>query len=80
MRILETFPTKAALVSIYSWNQKWIIKFESGDFEQIFKIPIDEIATKELLKEKILNHSDFLDSIQKRMSEMNQSAREVFLK
>ncbi len=68
------------MVSIYSWNQKWIIKFESGDFEQTYKIPADEIANKELLKEKILNHPNFLLSIQKRMDEMNQSAKEVFLK
>jgi hypothetical protein len=80
VRILETFPTKVAMVSIYSWNQKWIIKFESGDFEQTYKIPADEIANKELLKEKILNHPNFLLSIQKRMDEMNQSAKEVFLK
>jgi uncharacterized membrane-anchored protein len=39
MRLLETIPHPTFRITIYLWNEKYLIKFETPTFEQVYKIP-----------------------------------------
>jgi len=38
MRIIAELPHPECKISIFSMNQKYIVKFEQGTFEQIYKL------------------------------------------
>lgn len=39
MRVIKTIPHAACNITLYSWNGKFLIKFETANFEQTFKLP-----------------------------------------
>lgn len=45
MRVIKEFPfTERIKASLFSWNGKYILKLESGNLEQTYKIPETEIS------------------------------------
>ena len=38
MRVVKEIPHSACKITVFSWNQKYLIKLEQGDFEQTFKV------------------------------------------
>jgi hypothetical protein len=37
MRVLETIPHPSITITIFQMNDKFIVKFEAGPMEQVFK-------------------------------------------
>lgn len=73
MRVVKELVQEGVRVSIFSWNNKYILKFEQGPFEQTFKL-----SEMEILEESDLDSflaGDFFKSIQNRFEEMGQSFR-----
>ncbi|SNS50363.1 hypothetical protein SAMN06295967_11147 [Belliella buryatensis] len=71
MRVVQEFVKEDIRISIFSWNNKYLIKFELGPMEQTFKIP-----EMDVLDESDLNtfyESDFFDAVKLRFKEMGQS-------
>jgi hypothetical protein len=76
MRYIKDIPNKTYKIGIYQWNNKYIIKIESGMYEQTYKIDEYEISSVEEI-EKCLDpvfmnlvtnrfdsmHSDFQDTL-----------------
>jgi len=73
MRIVREFKKGDTRISIFSWNNKYLLKFEQGFVEQTFKV--DESAIfEEADLEKFLS-GVFLMEVEKRFEEMHKSLR-----
>ena len=68
MRIIDSIPHPSMTISIFSMNNKYIVKFEAGPMEQSFKFSTDEIAGVEELKRKI--NDEFIERTMDRFKEM----------
>jgi hypothetical protein len=69
MRVIEVIPHPSITIQIFQMNGKFIVKFEAGPMEQIFKFG-EEIKSVEEIK-KIIT-SDFIESVRIRFNEMFQ--------
>lgn len=69
MRIIAELPHPECKISIFSMNQKYIIKLEKGIFEQIYKISELDVPDGVDGVFKILN-DDFLKKASSRFNEM----------
>lgn len=71
MRIVKEIAHTQCKVTIFQWNNKYLIKLEAGPFEQTFKIDqTDILAEDDLLK--IINE-DFIDEAMARFADMSRS-------
>ncbi len=71
MRVVQEFVKEDIRVSIFSWNNKYLIKFELGPMEQTFKVP-----EMDILEESDLDsfyESTFFEQVKLRFKEMGES-------
>lgn len=61
MRIIETIPHPQLRISIFSMNDKYLVKIEAGPYEQVYKVDQMEIDGLNALK-KLMN-DDFLEGV-----------------
>lgn len=69
MRIIAELPHPECKITIFSMNQKYIIKLEKGVFEQIYKIAELDVPDGVDGVFKILNN-DFIKKVSLRFNEM----------
>ncbi|MEQ8927152.1 MAG: hypothetical protein RLO81_15130 [Fulvivirga sp.] len=70
MRIVKELVKSNIKISIFSWNGKYLLKFEQGDIEQTYKIDeFDVISESDL--DKLLTE-DFLKDLQQQFISMNK--------
>lgn len=75
MRVVKEIPNPHCKITVFSWNQKFLIKLETGPFEQTFKVSemdvleqeLDEILNETFIAEAVKRFSDMRDSLQKSM-------------
>jgi hypothetical protein len=60
MRVIGEVAHPGCKITLFSWNQKFLIKIEQGACEQTFKIPQLEIGTEAELRSML--SSAFIDS------------------
>ena len=70
MRYIKDIANNKFKISIYQWNNKYIIKVESGAYEQTYKIDQYEVANVEEIEKCI--DVVFLESIETRFDMMNR--------
>lgn len=70
MRYIKDVANKKFKISLYQWNNKHIIKVESGAYEQTYKIDQYEVANVEEIEKCI--DDVFLESIEMRFDMMNR--------
>ncbi|MBN3581752.1 hypothetical protein JYB64_05090 [Algoriphagus aestuarii] len=73
MRVIQEFTQEEIRVSIFSWNNKYIIKYEFGPMEQTFKV-----SEMEVLEESDLGifwKGDFFQTVKQRFEEMGKTFR-----
>ena len=68
MRVLETIPHPSITITIFQMNDKFIVKFEAGPMEQVFKFNQVEVKGLEGLK-RIIN-ADFIEKTRHRFNDM----------
>lgn len=73
MRIIATIPHPSMQISIFSMNDKFIVKFEAGPMEQAFKFSQEQAETLEAVKQ--LMNPDFIAGVQERFNEMYLSMK-----
>jgi 5-hydroxyisourate hydrolase-like protein (transthyretin family) len=73
MRYIKDIPHQHFKISIYQWNNKYIIKVESGMYEQTYKIDEYEVASVAEI-EKCMDKS-FLESVAMKFREMDENFR-----
>lgn len=71
MHFIKSIPHHALKISLYEWNQKYIVKFESPLAEQSFKFSqLDGYGQKEI--EELIGSSSFLDQVIQQFHQMHQ--------
>lgn len=68
MRIIDTIPHESMTISIFRMNDKFMVKFEAGPMEQVFKFFIEEVPSLEALKARIT--PGFIEETRKRFNDM----------
>uniref|UniRef100_UPI0040484E2A hypothetical protein n=1 Tax=Algoriphagus sp. TaxID=1872435 RepID=UPI0040484E2A len=58
-------------VSIFSWNSKYIFKYELGPMEQTFKVSEVEILEESELESFL--EGDFMEEVKRRFEDMGES-------
>ncbi|MGY6559888.1 MAG: hypothetical protein ACXIT9_11480 [Nitritalea sp.] len=73
MRVVKEFTQDDIRISIFSWNNKYIIKYELGPLEQTYKVSeLDILEEKEL--EGFLA-APFLDAVKNNFEVMGEKLR-----
>ena len=73
MRVVKELIQEEIRVSIFSWNNKYMLKFELGPMEQTFKL-----SEMDVLEESDLDAflgGDFFQKVRVRFDEMGKSFR-----
>ena len=71
MRVVKEVTLGEIRVSIFSWNSKYIFKYELGPMEQTFKV-----SETDILEESELDgflEGDFFEEVNQRFQEMGES-------
>ena len=71
MRVIKEVTRGEIRVSIFSWNSKYIFKYELGPMEQTFKVSETDILEESEL-ESFLD-GEFLEEVKQRFEEMGAS-------
>lgn len=78
MRVVKEFIKEDIRISVFSWNNKFILKYEFGPMEQTFKI-----SELDILEEADLDfflEGEFLEKVKLRFGEMGDSFRSAMEK
>ncbi|UXE66586.1 MAG: hypothetical protein KA713_19430 [Chryseotalea sp. WA131a] len=75
MRVVGEIPHPDVKITIFHWNNRYLIKLEAGLFEQTFKLEEYDISSEGELKE-IVNETFIQQSIE-RFNSMAQSLRQA---
>lgn len=73
MRVVKEFNKDETRISVFSWNNKYIVKYEQGNLEQTFKI-----SEMDILEESDLEHffeGEFFALVLERFKEMGETLR-----
>lgn len=70
MRVVGEIPHPECKITIFHWNNRYMIKIEAGPFEQTFKINDYDISESDL--NKILSQ-EFISQAIARFSDMSRS-------
>ncbi len=73
MRVVKELVREEVRVSVFSWNNKYLIKFEIGPMEQTFKIPeLDVLEESDL---DVFLEGEFFEKVKNRFEEMGKTFR-----
>jgi len=61
MRVIDTIKHPSCRISIFQMNNKYLVKFEIGSYEQTYKFDQEDYNSLEELKAKINN--EFIDKV-----------------
>ena len=75
MRVVGEISHPECKISIFHWNNKYLVKLEAGPFEQTFKIDEFDLASEADLK-RIVN-DDFIQQAMARFADMSRSLSEA---
>ena len=78
MRVVEEIPHDQFKITIFSWNNKYILKIEIGQFEQVYKINESDVMGTDDIKSML--DSAFLSKVMNRFVEMRSDFAESFKK
>ena len=71
MRVIREETRGEIRISIFSWNSKYIFKYELGPMEQTFKVSETDILEESELESFL--EGEFLEEVKQRFEEMGES-------
>jgi hypothetical protein len=75
MRIVTEIPQEDFKITIYSWNGKYLVKFERGNYEQTYKVSELDLTGDEEIR-KLIEDKYFLKSVKERFISMSKDFNE----
>lgn len=70
MRVVKEIPNDQCKISVFSWNDKYLIKFEMATLEQTYKVKqwdlTDESELDDIISDK------FIEKVMNRFNEMRK--------
>jgi hypothetical protein len=74
MRVVGEIPHNECKITVFAWNNRYLIKLEQGLLEQTFKVNEYDVSGEAELY-KIVDET-FIEAAVKRFADMNQSLRQ----
>ncbi len=79
MRYIKDIPHEFYKISLYRWNEKYIIKFEAGGrYEQVYKVDETDITSEDEL-DRIVDGA-MIAAVRKRFDEMHADWQATLLR
>jgi predicted secreted protein len=75
MRVVGEIPHSECKITIFHWNNRYLIKLEQGPFEQTFKIQEYDLGSEEEVRQVV--SEQFIQSALRRFEAMAQSLGEA---
>lgn len=75
MRVVQEIPHSECKITIFSWNEKFIVKFEQGPLEQTYKVSEMDISGIEEIQK--LTAASFIDKVLLRFEAMHHDLSEA---
>lgn len=69
MKIINESMLGDVKITIYEWNNKYLVKYEAGLFEQTYKVPVLDMAGPEDIKTLALK-SEWVEKVFQRFDAM----------
>ncbi len=76
MRIVKDIPHPRFKITVFSWNEKYIIKIEDGHLEQVYKLDTAQISDLNEIDNML--STPFLLKVLERFGTMSQDFREAW--
>lgn len=76
MRIIDTIPHPDMRISILYMNEKFIVRFEDGPYEQHYKFTKDMASNIEQVKKTV--DESFLKSVRETFEQMHKQFKESY--
>lgn len=76
MRIVKDIPHPRFKITVYSWNEKYLIKIEDAHLEQVYKIDTMQIA--DLTEIDAMLSTEFLLKVRDRFVEMGKDFNQAW--
>ncbi|HSZ71855.1 MAG TPA: hypothetical protein VK750_04210 [Cytophagaceae bacterium] len=76
MRIVFEIPGEQVKTTVFHWNQKYLIKFEAGMYEQTYKVSEMDVTSDEDIR-KLIEDETFQAEWMKCFRQMNSGLQEV---
>jgi hypothetical protein len=77
MRVVAEIPHPQLKITVFHWNAKFIIKFEAGSFEQIYKINENDLPDGLNGLKKMIN-DDFIKNTTERFIQMRNDFKNAY--
>jgi hypothetical protein len=71
MHVIAELPQPDLKATIYGWNGKYLIKFETAMFEQTYKIKEMDVSGEEEIK-SLLQNEEFMKKVRERFKGMSE--------
>ncbi len=71
MRVVGEIPHPNLKITIFNWNNRYLIKLEQGSLEQTFKVSEFDVVSEEDIKKLV--DSEFIKETEARFQNMAQS-------
>ena len=68
MKFIKEIPNNYCKCNLYGWNNKFIIKFEAGMYEQTYKVSEMEVSGQDEVEEML--GDTFLEKVVERFKQM----------
>lgn len=75
MKFIKEIPNDFCKASLYAWNNKFIIKFEAGMYEQTYKVNEYDVAGEDEIEEMI--GDSFMEKVVNRFKEMSEDFENI---
>jgi len=69
MRVIKNIPHNDFKITLYGWNQKYIIKIEDDLYEQTYKVAEFDITSEEDITQMM--DKDFMESVKLNFANMH---------
>ncbi len=79
MRYIKDIPHDFYKISLYRWNEKYIVKFEAGGrYEQVYKIDETDVTSEDEI-DRIVD-PEMIAAVRKRFDEMHADWQSALLR
>lgn len=75
MRLVKNIENDFCTVNLYSFNNKYIIKFEAGNLEQIYKVSELDVSGEDDIEEML--GDTFMKKVMQRFKDMSEDFEEI---
>lgn len=75
MKVIRQIFHESCQITLFWWNQKYLLKFEKNNLEQTYKISELDFPEGEVLQ--IIEKKDFMEKVLERFKQMQSDLSEV---